>query len=105
MKEGHFENDWWFRLIGYLSDLASGPILSAALTNFVLKDPSEILIGFIYLLGFGLSAMRLWLSVRARKLEFLEKMVYRKQKKGDEELDGGIVDENSVRMTELVSKI
>lgn len=105
MKVENLENQWWFKVIRYFLDIISGPFISAVLTNFALKNPSEWLTGFIYFLGFYLSGLKLWLSVKHRKLEFLEKMVYRKQKKGDEELEGGIIDSNSVGITEWVSKI
>jgi len=64
-----------------LVDIISGPFISAILTNLVIRNPSEWLTGFIYFLGFFLSGLKLWLSVKNKKLEFLEKMVYRKQKK------------------------
>lgn len=91
--------------IRFLAEAAVGPSISALLERFVIQNPSELLVGFIYLLGFLLSAFKLWLSIKHRKIDFLEKMVYRKQKKNGEELEGGIIDENSVGVTEWVSKI
>lgn len=93
------------RLLTYVGDAAIGPSISALLEKFVIANPSEQLVAFIYFLGFSLSAFRIWLSVKHRKLEFLETMVYRKQKKDGEEMEGGIIDSNSVGMTEWVSKI
>lgn len=89
----------------YFIDAALGPGIAAILDRFVIQNPSEQLVAFIYFLGFGLSAIKLWVSVKHRKLDFLEKMVYREQKKGNEEIKGGIVDSNSVGVTEWVSKI
>src|SRR3990167_10825869 len=82
----------------YFLDAALGPSIAAVLERFVIQNPSEPLVAFIYLLGFGLSAIKLWVSVKHRKLEFLEKMVYREQKKDGEEIKGGIIDSNSVGM-------
>ena len=96
---------WPIQALKYIVDLISGPTVSAILTNYAIKDPSEYLTGFIYLLGFALSALKLSISVKQRKIEFLEKMVYRKQDKDGEKLEGGIVDSNSVGMAEWVSKI
>lgn len=89
----------------YFIDAALGPGIAAILERFVIQNPSEQLVAFIYFLGFGLSAFKLWISVKHRKLDFLEKMVYREQKKDGEEIKGGIVDSNSVGVTEWVSKI
>lgn len=105
MKLQDFQNQWWFKGLQYISDILSGPLISAILTRFVIQNSSEWLTAFIYFLGFCLSGLRLWLSIKQRKIEFLEKMVYRKQKKGDEEMEGGIIDSNSVGITEWVSKI
>lgn len=90
---------------GYFLDATLGPAIAAILERFVIQNPSELLVAFVYFLGFGLSAFKLWASVKHRKLDFLEKMVYREQKKNGEEIKGGIVDSNSVGMTEWVSKI
>lgn len=89
----------------YLADTLLGPGIAAVLDRFVVRSPSEWLVAFIYFLGFGLSAFKLWTSVKMRKMEFLEKMVYREQNKNGEELKGVIVDSNSVGMAEWVSKI
>lgn len=89
----------------YFLDAVLGPSIAAILERFIIQNPSEQLVAFIYFLGFGLSAFKLWVSVKHRKLEFLEKMVYREQKKDGEELKGGIVDLNSAKVTEWVSKI
>lgn len=105
MNKQDFETQWWFKLGRYLLDIISGPFISAILTIFALKNPTEFLTGFIYFLGFCLSGLRLWLSVKHRKVEFLEKMVYRKQREGDHEMEGGVIDSNSVGMAEWVSKI
>lgn len=100
--------DWMAALeefIWFVGDSAVGPSIAALLDKFVVKNPSEGLVAFIYLLGFSLSAIRVIISLKQRKIRFLEKMVYRKQKKGGEELEGGIIDSNSVGMAEWVSKI
>lgn len=89
----------------YFLDVALGPGIAAILERFVIQDPSEQLVAFIYFLGFSLSAFKLWVSVKHRKLDFLEKMVYREQKKNGEEMKGGIVDSNSVGVTEWISRI
>lgn len=89
----------------YFTDALLGPGIAALLDKFVIENPSEKLVAFIYFLGFGLSAFKLWTSVKHRKLDFLEKMVYREQKKDGEEMKGGIVDSNSVGMAEWISKI
>ena len=89
----------------YFLDAALGPGISAILERFVIQNPSEQLVAFIYFLGFSLSAFKLWVSVKHRKLDFLEKMVYREQRKDGEEMKGGIVDSNSVGVTEWVSKL
>ena len=89
----------------YISDVILGPGLAALLDKFVISNPSERLVAFIYFLGFSLSAFKLWTSIKHRKLEFLEKMVYREQKKDGEEMRGGIIDSNSVGMAEWISKV
>lgn len=89
----------------YFVDALLGPGIAAVLDKFVIKEPSEGLVAFIYFLGFGLSAFKLWASVKHRKLDFLEKMVYREQKKNGEEMKGGIIDSNSVGMAEWVANI
>lgn len=100
-EENKIDNSY----IKFLAEAVVGPSISALLERFVIQNPSELLVGFIYFLGFSLSAFKLWLSIKHRKIDFLEKMVYRKQKKNGEELEGGIIDSNSVGMTEWVSKI
>ena len=92
-------------IAGYVFDSIIGPSISAFLDKLVLRGASEHLIAFVYFLGFSLSVFRIWQSVKTRKIRFLERMVYRKQKKNGEELEGGIVDSNSVGMAEWVSKI
>ena len=89
----------------YFTDALLGPGIAAVLERFVVINPTQELVAFIYFLGFGLSAFKLWTSVKHRKLEFLEKMVYREQKNNGEEIRGGIIDSNSVGMAEWVSKI
>jgi len=95
------------RPINYIVDFAVGPSVSAILERFVIVNPSEYLVGFIYLLGFSLSAFRIWqvVGLRKKKIDFLEKMVFRKQKKNGEEMEGGIIDANSVKMAEALAKL
>ncbi len=92
-------------IFGYVVDAIMGPSIAAVLDKFIIERPSELLVAFIYLLGFALSGFRMWTSVKNRKIEFLEKMVLRKEKKDGAEMEGGIIDSNSVGMTEWVSKI
>lgn len=91
--------------LAYFGDLVVGPSISALLDKFVISNPSEYLVGFIYLLGFSLSAFKVWQSVKVEKVRFLEKMVYRKQKKNGEGLEGGIIDENSVKMADALTRL
>ena len=89
----------------YIGDFVVGPSISAVLNRVVISNPSEYLVAFIYLLGFSLSAFKIWQSVKTRKVRFLERMVYRKQKKNGEELEGGIIDENSVKMADALTRL
>lgn len=98
-------NKYLTKFRNYFIDALLGPGIAALLNKFVIEKPSEGLVAFVYFLGFGLSAFKLWTSVKHRKLDFLEKMVYREQKGKSEEMKGGIVDSNSVGMAEWVSKI
>lgn len=93
------------KVLHYILDLISGPFISAILVNYAIKEPSEYLTAFIYLLGFLLSGYRLMISAKNRKIDFLEKMVVRKEGEGKNKVERGIIDQNSVGMTEWVSKI
>ncbi len=105
LKDEDLRSRYITKARNYFLDAALGPGIAAILERFVIQNPSEQLVAFIYFLGFGLSAFKLWTSVKHRKLDFLEKMVYREQKKNGEEIKGGIVDSNSVGVAEWVSKI
>lgn len=103
--ESNLRDKYLVKFRNYFVDAALGPGIAAILDKFVINNPSQELVAFVYFLGFSLSAFKLWTAVKQRKLEFLEKMVYREQTKNGEELKGGIVDSNSVGMAEWVSKI
>lgn len=98
-------NQWLYNILTYIIDALTGPSISAFLITFTLDKPSELLTGFIYLLGFGFSGLKVWLSfrVRERKMRLMEKIVYREQD-GQGKLKGGIIDSNTVGVAEWVSK-
>ncbi len=96
---------WILKIVATLFNVSIGPILSSILDKFVIRNPSEPLVGFIYALGFLFSAYRLWLEVKHKKLYLIEKITYRKEKKNGGSFEGGVVEAAHVGVTEWISKI
>jgi hypothetical protein len=96
----------------WISGLLGGPGLAAILQRWVIKNPSEQLVGFIYLLGFIIYALVIIFDykLREKRIEFLKHMVHTREE--EQKSDGtrtikdyGRIDSNSVEILEKIKNL
>lgn len=95
----------------WLAGVIGGPGISVILQFWIIKNPSEKLVGFIYLLGFIIYALVIVASfkLREKQIDFLKYMVHTHEE--EIEVDGkkrikdfGRIDSNSVEIVKILKE-
>ena len=104
--------NFWQQFKYWIVGLIGGPGISFILQKWIIPNPSELLVGLIYILGFGIYFFAIFLNYRQRikQIEFLKYMVHTREEKrlpdGTVEIkDYGRIDENSVAIVEKLKEL